>query len=111
MRTSSASSTVTFLDVLAIFAFVLIYFVFALVDADERRYFSSTHAGKTEIIEEEKERQQREGLIKRVDDWFSLLAVPPGKTFYLPPGIAKIYYFILFFQFSAFLLTHKRSAR
>lgn len=90
MRTSSASSTVTFLDLLATFAFILLYFVFALVDADESRYFSSTHAGKTEILEEQKERQQREELTKMVDDWFILLAVPPGKTFYLPSGIAKI---------------------
>lgn len=56
--------------------------------------------GTTEIMEEE--RQKREGLIKRVDDWFILLDVPPGKTFYLPPGIDKIpntvfLYFVLFF--------------
>lgn len=101
LTTSSASSAASFFgparNVCSCFNLLC---VFALVDADESRHFSSTHVGTTEIMEEE--RQKRE-LIKSVDDWFILLDVPPGKTFYLPPGISKIpntvfLYFVLFFS-------------
>ncbi|XP_017281980.1 uncharacterized protein LOC108241980 isoform X3 [Kryptolebias marmoratus] len=55
------------------------------VDSEES---SSTHVGKPELIVEDRPKREEE-LIKRVDDWFVLLDVPPGKTYYIPPVTLK----------------------